>query len=169
MTAQTVIFWIIAIVMAAAALRVVTTSNVVHAALYLVVVLAGAASLYVLLTAEFVAWVQVLIYIGAVIVLFLFGIMLTRAPMRGDQDQDNSQWLAAAIVAVFLVGILSTFILKAFPSTAKIDLEGAFAAQIGQAAPIGDTFLRTYLVPFEVLGLLLTAALIGAVAIARRD
>ena len=70
--------------MVLAAIGVVRSQNVVHAALYLVVVLGGAAAQYILLAAEFVAWVQVLIYIGAVIILFLFGIMLTRAPMGGD-------------------------------------------------------------------------------------
>ena len=81
---QQVAFWILAVAMGGAAIGVVRTKNVVHAALFLVVVLAGAAALYILLAAEFVAWVQVLIYIGAVVILFLFGIMLTRAPMRGE-------------------------------------------------------------------------------------
>ena len=85
--------------MAGAAIGVVRSQNVVHAALYLVVVLAGAAAQYILLAAEFVAWVQVLIYIGAIVILFLFGIMLTRAPMRGEGELDNNQRLAAAVVS----------------------------------------------------------------------
>ena len=80
LVAQNVAFGIIAVVMVVAAIRVVTTKNVVHAALCLVVVLAGVAAQYILLAAEFVASTQVLVYIGAIIVLFLFGIMLTRAP-----------------------------------------------------------------------------------------
>ncbi len=84
MVAQNVAFWILAIAMAGAAIGVVRSQNVVHAALYLVVVLAGAAAQFILLAAEFVAWVQVLIYIGAIVILFLFGIMLTRAPMRSE-------------------------------------------------------------------------------------
>ena len=80
MVAQNVVFWILAAAMVLAAIGVVRSQNVVHAALYLVVVMAGAAAQYILLAAEFVAWVQVIIYIGAVIILFLFGIMLTRAP-----------------------------------------------------------------------------------------
>ena len=83
---QNVAFWIIAVVMAVAAIGVVTMKNIVHAALALVVVLAGVAAQYILLQAEFVGIVQVLIYIGAVIVLFLFGIMLTRAPMRKSTE-----------------------------------------------------------------------------------
>ena len=75
---QEVAFWIIAVAMAGAAIGVVRSNNVVHAALFLIVVLAGSAAQYILLLAEFVAWVQVLIYIGAIVVLFLFGVMLTR-------------------------------------------------------------------------------------------
>ena len=73
---QQLAFWVLALAMAGAAIGVVRTRNIVHAALFLVVVMAGAAAQYILLVAEFVAWVQVLIYIGAVIILFLFGIML---------------------------------------------------------------------------------------------
>ena len=98
MVAQNVAFWILAIAMAGAAIGVVRSQNVVHAALYLVVVLAGAAAQFILLAAEFVAWVQVLIYIGAIVILFLFGIMLTRAPMRPEGSMDNNQRIASAIV-----------------------------------------------------------------------
>ena len=81
MVAQNIFFGILAAIVAISALRMVTTRNIVHAALYLVAVLAGLGALYVLLTAEFVATTQVLVYIGAVMVLFLFGIMLTKAPL----------------------------------------------------------------------------------------
>ena len=84
MIAQNIGFWIIAVLMVVSALRVVTTNNVVHAALWLVVVLAGAAGQYILLAAEFVAITQVLVYIGAVMVLFLFGTMLTRARIGAE-------------------------------------------------------------------------------------
>ena len=84
-----------------AAIGVVRTKNVVHAALYLVVVLAGGAAQFILLGQEFVAWVQVLVYIGAVIVLFLFGIMLTRAPMHPEESLDNDlRWPGVGRVAV---------------------------------------------------------------------
>ena len=83
------VFLIVGLSVAAAALRVVTSKNVVHAALYLVATLAGTAVLFLLLSAEFVAWVLVLVYIGAVVVLFLFGIMITRAPIGYDTSLDN--------------------------------------------------------------------------------
>ena len=87
--AQNVGFAIIAALMIFGALRVVTTNNVVHAALWLVVVLAGAAAQYILLAAEFVAVTQVMVYIGAVMVLFLFGTMLTRARIGAEKDLNN--------------------------------------------------------------------------------
>ena len=136
----------------------------VHATLYLVVVLAGAAAQYILLAAEFVApWVQVLIYIGAVIILFLFGIMLTRAPMRGDTDLDNDQRWPAAVVAVFLLGVLATLLIDAF-SDNEIVLRTPT-----KTAAISESIFRVYVVPFEVVSILLLAALVGAVVIARRD
>src|SRR5262249_52651273 len=85
MGAENIFFGVIAAAMAISAIGVVSTKNVVHAALFLVVVLGGGAAQFLLLGQEFVAWVQVLVYIGAVIVLFLFGIMLTRAPMHPEE------------------------------------------------------------------------------------
>src|SRR5687768_9744913 len=90
MVAQNVVFGVLAAVMSVAALRVVTVKNVVHAALYLVLVFAGVAGIFILLASEFVAVVQVLVYIGAIVVLFLFGTMLTRAPIGKDDELDNT-------------------------------------------------------------------------------
>jgi NADH-quinone oxidoreductase subunit J len=163
MGAQTVVVWILAAGMVLAALGVVRSQNVVHAALYLVVVLGGAAAQYILLAAEFVAWVQVLIYIGAVIILFLFGIMLTRAPMRGDTNLDNDQRWPAAVVSVFLLGVLATLLIDAF-SDKEIVLKSPT-----KTAEVSEAIFRTYVVPFEVVSILLLAALVGAVVIARRD
>jgi NADH-quinone oxidoreductase subunit J len=163
MVAQNVAFWILAAGMVLAAIGVVRSQNVVHAALYLVVVLGGAAAQYILLAAEFVAWVQVLIYIGAVIILFLFGIMLTRAPMRGDTNLDNDQRWPAAVVSVFLLGVLVTLLVDAF-SDREIVLKAPTST-----SEISQEIFRTYVVPFEVVSVLLLAALVGAVVIARRD
>ena len=99
MVAQNIFFGILAAIVAISALRMVTTRNIVHAALYLVAVLAGLGALYVLLTAEFVATTQVLVYIGAVMVLFLFGIMLTKAPLGNVMEMTGRQWPLAAVVA----------------------------------------------------------------------
>ena len=167
MVAQNVAFWILAIAMAGAAIGVVRSQNVVHAALYLVVVLAGAAAQFILLAAEFVAWVQVLIYIGAIVILFLFGIMLTRAPMRPEGSMDNSQRLAAAVVSLFLFGVFTALFVDAYGGK-EIKLENKLVA-IGRSGTIATSMFRNYLVPFEVVSMLLLAALVGAVVIARRD
>src|SRR5687768_10537922 len=105
--AQNVGFYIIAASMVWGALRVVSTKNVVHAALWLVVVLGGIAAQYILAAAEFVAVSQVLVYIGAVMVLFLFGIMLTRATVGAESDLNNTGWAIGIPVAVVLLAVLS--------------------------------------------------------------
>jgi NADH-quinone oxidoreductase subunit J len=170
--AENIAFTILAVVATVAALRVVTTRNVVHAALYLVVVLASVGALYVLLAAEFVAAVQILIYIGAIVVLFLFGIMLTRATIGAESGLDNDQRWIAGVTALFLLGVLTFVLVDAFgddrlPSLRHLSRE-ALTAERGTGA-VGDAIFSTYLVPFEVVSVLLLAALVGAIVLARRD
>jgi NADH-quinone oxidoreductase subunit J len=144
-----------------AAFRLVTSRNVVRAALYLVVTLASVAASYMLLGAEFVGWVQVLIYVGAIVVLVLFGLMLTRAPI-GRDTLDNQQRSVAAVVAlVVLAGLV--FLLTDTFGSAQVPVRGTRVADIGSALFSG------YVLPFEVVSVLLLAALIGAVVIARKD
>jgi len=161
--AENVIFGIIAAAMVLGALGVVRTKNVVHAALYLVVVLGGGAAQFLLLGQEFVAWVQVLVYIGAVIVLFLFGIMLTRAPMHPKDSLDNSLRWPGLVVSLFLAGVLSTLLIDAYHAD-KVE----HVAPIRTAAVTRSIF-TVYIIPFEVVGVLLLGALIGAVVLARKD
>ena len=89
LVAQNIAFYVIAAVMVVGAVKVVTVKNMVHAALWLVIVFSGMAGMFILLAAEFIAITQVLVYIGAIVVLFLFGIMLTRAPMGRSTELDN--------------------------------------------------------------------------------
>jgi NADH-quinone oxidoreductase subunit J len=170
--AQNIAFGLMAAAAVLAALRVVTTQNVVHAALYLVVVLSSIAAIFVLLAAEFVAATQILVYVGAIVVLFLFGIMLTRPVLGRSDNLDNDQRPAAAITALFLLGVLSFALLDAFGDDELPDLDGvgsaAIAAERG-TGPVGDAIFSTYLVPFEVVSVLLLAALVGAIVLARRD
>jgi NADH-quinone oxidoreductase subunit J len=172
MVAQNIAFGILAAAAIFAALRVVTTSNVVHAALYLVVVLASVGAQYVLLAAEFVAVVQILVYVGAIVVLFLFGIMLTRAKIGQEPDLDNDQRGVAAVTALFLLGILTYALVDFFeddelPEIAETS-QAALAASRG-TRPVGDAIFSTYLIPFEVASVMLLACLVGAIVLARRD
>ena len=164
MVAQNVVFGLIAAAMAVAALRVVTTKNIVHAALYLVVVLAGVAALYILLAAEFTAVVQVLVYIGAILVLFLFGIMLTRAPIGRTANLDNDQRWLGLVVALFLLGVLGAVLSDGF-GRAKLPAD----AEVQRTGEVATSIFQTFVIPFEVVSVLLLAALVGAVVLARRD
>jgi NADH-quinone oxidoreductase subunit J len=172
MVAENVAFGILAAASVLGALRLVTTKNVVHAALYLVVVLSSVAALYVLLFAEFVAVTQLLVYVGAVVVLFLFGIMLTRGSIGREHGLDNDQRGVAAVTALFLVGVLTYVLLDYFGDDKFHTLEGASAATVTAergSRIVGDSIFSTYLVPFEAVSLLLLAALVGAIVLARRD
>jgi NADH-quinone oxidoreductase subunit J len=161
--AQNVFFAILSLVMVVSAFRLVTTRNVVRAALFLAIVLAAAAGQFLLLAAEFVAVVQILVYIGAIVVLLLFGVMLTRAPIGHEGELDNDQRWLAALVALFLLGALGAVLSDAFGKQ-KI----AFGP-IQRTAQVSDSIFGPYVIPFEVASILLLAALVGAVAIARRD
>ena len=159
--AQNIAFGVIALVIIASAPRVVTTNNVVHAALYLVMVLAGVGGLYFILGAEFVGTTQILVYIGAIIVLFLFGIMLTRAPIGGESDLDNDQRWIGGLIAVLLLAVIGYTLIDRFEDS---ELP---ADTVTTTAQVSDAIFGTYLVPFEVISVLLP--LVGAIVVARRD
>ena len=162
--AQNVAFGVIAAMMIFSAIKVVTSANVVHAAVYLVLVLAGVAAQFILLGAEFVAITQVLVYIGAIVVLFLFGIMLTKAPMEGGEKLSRDNWALGALTSVVLLALLGYSLLDGFGRD-KLP-EDLVPTPTGA---VSDSIFGTYLVPFEVVSVLLLAALVGAVVIARRD
>lgn len=157
-------FYIMAAVALVSGLKMVTTSNVVHAALYLLVVLTAVAGTYVILGAEFAAVTQVLVYLGAIMVLLLFGVMLTRAKLGAEEDLDHDQKWIAGLVALGMMAVLSFSVLEAFGTT---ELPADQVPQTTQQ--VSDEIFSTYIVPFEALSVLLLAALIGAVVVARRD
>jgi NADH-quinone oxidoreductase subunit J len=161
--APDIAFWVITVVMGVAAIRVVTSKNVVHAALYLMIVLAGTAAIFILLGAEFLGWTQVLIYIGAIVVLFMFGVMLTKADLGKAGDLDNDQRVLAAVVAILVLGVLAGVIADAF-SGERIVLNAPTTT-----ATIGDELFANWVLPFEAVSVVLLAALIGSVVLARRD
>ena len=163
--AQNVGFYIIAAAMVWGALRVVTTRNVVHAALWLIVVLGGIAAQYILAAAEFVAVSQVLIYIGAVMVLFLFGIMLTRAQIGAESNLNNTNWAMGIPVALLMLGVLAWGTIDVYGDDKLPQRpDGSFPTQA-----IADNVLSDYLVPFLALSFILLAAAVGAIVLARKD
>jgi NADH-quinone oxidoreductase subunit J len=167
--AQNVGFGLIALMMIVAAIRVVSTNDVVHAALWLVLVLAGVAAQYILAAAEFVAVSQVLVYIGAVMVLFLFGIMLTRAQIGGDRDVNNPTWALGIPVAVLLFGVLAWSVLDGVDELPNVEDSVIVDSGPSPTVQLSDGFLGPYLVPFLALSFVLLAAAIGAIVLARKD
>ncbi|MFF5787666.1 NADH-quinone oxidoreductase subunit J [Streptomyces sp. NPDC012693] len=147
-----------------AALVTVTTRQLVHAALWLVVALGGLAVEYLLLTAEFIAWVQVLIYVGSVVVLLLFGLMLTKAPIGRSPDADSGNRPVAVAVALAAAAALVWVVVDAFRTT-WIDLDGAVQ---GSTKVTGEILFRHWVLPFEALSVLLLAALVGAIVLSRK-
>ncbi len=164
--ATNIAFGIVALGMIAAAIRVVTTKNIVHAALYLVIVLAGVGVNFLLLQAEFLAITQFLVYIGAIVVLFLFGIMLTRAPLGVSEDLDNPKMKGVGLLTALMVLAVTSYSLLATFGNDRISLPGGASTN---TADISDEIFSQYLIPFEVVSVLLLAALIGAIVLARRD
>jgi NADH-quinone oxidoreductase subunit J len=160
-----VLFVLLGLVAVGSALLVVTTRNMVHAALWLVVTLGAVAGVFLLLAAEFLAWVQVLIYVGAVVVLLLFALMLTKAPTGPQPDLSATRVLPAALVAGLVGAVLVTTVVAGFAGV-EIDLDDAV---VGSAEVTGATIFEKWVLPFEVLSVLLVAALIGAIVLSRGD
>ncbi|MFI9563817.1 NADH-quinone oxidoreductase subunit J [Streptomyces rishiriensis] len=163
-TGVEIAFLLVGLVTFGAALVTVTTKQLVHAALWLVVALGGLAVEYLLLTAEFIAWVQVLIYVGSVVVLLLFGLMLTKAPIGRSPDADSGNRWAALTVAVASAAALIWVVVDAFRAT-WIDLDGPAA---GSTEVTGTSLFQNWVLPFEALSVLLLAALVGAIVLSRK-
>ncbi len=162
MTTADVLMLALGAVAVGAAAAVVTTRQIVRAGLWLVVALGSLAGLYLVLSAELVAWVQVLIYVGAVVVLLLFAVMLTRAPIGVSEDLDRSRWPGLLIGGGAGLG-LAALLIDAY-QWSTVDLaDGAGAEEVGAA------IFRSWVLPFEVLSVLLLAALVGAIVISRPD
>ena len=162
MSGQEIFFVAIAAVSGVSGALVVASRNVVHAALFLVATLGAIAALFLLLGAEFVGWTQILIYVGAIVVLLLFGIMLTRAPM-GRMAVDNQKRGTAVVVAAAVFGVLTWLIWDAFGDE-RIPLK-----QVVRTKEIGASLFDRFVLPFEAISVLLLAALVGAIVLARKD
>jgi NADH:ubiquinone oxidoreductase subunit 6 (subunit J) len=164
MTGVELIFAAFGLLAAASAVLAVTSRHVVHAALWLVVTLGALAGVYLTLGAEIVALVQLLVYVGAVVVLVLFALMLTRAPigLRNDLYAPRGQRLAASIAGASIAALIGGVLLVA-AGDAAISPDPAN----GRAKPIGQAVFAGWALPFEVLSLLLLAALVGALVVSK--
>jgi NADH-quinone oxidoreductase subunit J len=160
-----IIFGLLAALIIGAAMMVVTVRNVIHAALWLIASFFGVAALYLLLEAEFIAVVQVLVYVGAISILVLFAIMLTRSS-EGERLL-TKHWWAAAIISLGLFGavLLPTLVGHAWNIPLPTGPAGT-PEPLSGVEELGRGFVSEFIIQFEVAGILLTVALIGAIVIA---
>ncbi len=164
MTTVEVLFVLMGVLAVGSALLVALSTNLVHCALWLVVTLGALAGCYLLLAAEFVAWVQVLVYMGAVVVLLLFALMLTRAPVGHVPDLDGPNRVVAAIAGLATTAMLVVTFVAGFQGT-RIDVG---ADDIGSTRAVGATIFGSWVLPFELVSVILLAALVGAIVLSRR-
>lgn len=165
MTGEQIVFLVVALFTLGSGFMVVTTRNLVHAALWLVSTLFGVAVTYAVLDAAFLAVVQVVVYIGAIAILFIFAVMLTRKDMRDQGPQMNKNWWFGALLAVMTFGGLY-FLLQGWSGLSKT--AAAIPAGFDAVAELGNELVSpaAYVLPFEVASVLLVAALVGAVYVA---
>ena len=161
---MTIAFAIIAALTIAAAVAAMNLRNLVHCALALVVAFAGLAAAYLQLDAQFVGFAQIIVYIGAVAILIVFAVLLTRGGEAPEKSVFSASWIWGAFVAVAAFGTLAWAITNSFAS--RHEATERVETTVKQ---IGDALMSKYVLPLEVVGLLLTAALIGAVIMAMRD
>ena len=154
------VFLVLSVIAVGSALLAMTSGQLVHAALWLVVTLGAVAGCFVLMTAEFLAGVQVLIYVGSVVVLVIFALMLTRQTGGTTAEVTGNRWVAAGLGAAAAVGLGSTMI-------AGFGGERIEGRRIGTAGSIGDALFTDWVLPFEILSGVLLAALIGAIVLSR--
>jgi NADH:ubiquinone oxidoreductase subunit 6 (subunit J) len=163
MVVTQVIFIILSAVALIGALGVVLSRNLFHAAIFLVLSFVGVAGFYVLLEAEFLAMIQILVYVGAISILIIFAIMLSRRLMSPDFRASNEQWLWALVAAVALFAILVIVLIQVDWPVAQAEVPSGTLVELGKA--LVDP--GQYLLVFEVASVLLLVALVGAVIVAR--
>jgi NADH:ubiquinone oxidoreductase subunit 6 (subunit J) len=159
----TIAYWVFAIAALAGAFGTVMARRLFHNALFLVVALSSTAAIYVLLSADFLAAVQILVYTGAVVILLLFAIMLTPQQVELPAFAAGGQRFAAAAVSIVLFVILAGVIYGSPWPLAALPLDQPTSSQIGTA------MLTTFVFPFELVSVLLLASMIGAILLARED
>lgn len=163
MYASTILFYVLSFIILLSAIMMVFSKNLIHSALFMVVTFLGVAGIYLELAADFLAMAQILIYVGAISVLLIFGVMLTRRNNISESNLFNKYKYPAGIVTVALFLIVSHFL---FWADWKSQVKGSVQ---GTTAQIADLLLNHFFVPFEISGILLLVALIGAIVIGKGE
>src|SRR5688572_7844244 len=171
MSVEQVLFYVFGAIAVLSALFVITLKNVVHSAVALAATLLSVAGIFLTLNAEFLAGVQVIVYVGGILVLFIFVIMLISVEMSVVERQFNRQWVIALITCVLLIGELAFVVWRGTDSLAIAEAgqpaESALGVT-GNTELVGETLYGQYLLPFEIASILLLVAIVGSVALAKR-
>ena len=157
-------FIIIAMLIIAAAVAAMTLRNLIHSALAVAVAFGGLAAAYLQLDAQFVGFAQILVYVGAVAILIVFAVLLTRGGEAPEKSVFSASWCMGAGIAVAVFGLLAWAINHSFASQRPLPAQPSATVEL-----IGRDLMTKFVLPLEVIGLLLTAALIGAVIIAMKE
>ncbi|MEJ2706968.1 MAG: NADH-quinone oxidoreductase subunit J [Anaerolineales bacterium] len=166
MTVQIILFIILAVVAVAAALGMLFSRNAVYSALFLILNLATVAVFYLLLGAPFIAMVQITVYAGAIMVLFLFVIMLLGAEQL--RQENSIPWQQPLAIGLGVVLLIEAAYLLFFRQGVQGEIAQVLVPGFGTPANIGDVLFNRYLLPFEVTSVLLLVAMIGAIVLTRR-
>jgi NADH-quinone oxidoreductase subunit J len=169
---QLVLFYIFAAIAIGSAILLITRHNVVHSAAFLGSTLFAVAGIFLTLHAEFLAGVQVIVYVGGILVLFVFVIMLISVERAERERQFNRQWTIALVTAAILVGEIVYGLYQGkdslnLPAVAPTPA-AAGAVVAGNSEKVGMALYTSYLLPFEIASILLLVAIVGAVALAKR-
>jgi NADH-quinone oxidoreductase subunit J len=162
---MTAVFILISAVTVVSAVAAMSLRNLVHCALSLAVTFAGLAALYLQLDAQFAGFAQILVYVGAVAILIVFAILLTRGSEPPTEAIFSSKWF----IGVSVAGVVFAMIAAVFSTSKVLESQFVGSAPSATVSQLGDELMTRYILPLEVLGLLLTAALIGAVILAMHE
>ena len=168
---ELVLFYIFAAIAIVSAILVITRQNVVHSAAFLGATLFAVAGIFLTLHAEFLAGVQVIVYVGGILVLFVFVIMLIAVERSEHERQYNRQWTVALVTAAILIAEIGYGLYQGrdslvLPLPAPLPVAGA--AVPGNSELVGMALYTAYLLPFEIASILLLVAIVGAVVLAKR-
>jgi NADH-quinone oxidoreductase subunit J len=163
---DTLFFYIFALLTLGGAILTITRHSAIHSAIWLIVSLMGVAGLFLLQKAEFLFAVQIVLYIGGIMVLFLFVIMLVNLDEAAKERQFNKQWLVA-LIACLVVGAQVTYFLKS-GAVLLPPVVTPVPSEDGNIERLADVLFRNYLVPFEAASLLLLVAIVGSVILAKK-
>jgi len=167
MLIDTVFFYAFALLTLGGGILTITRRNAVHSAIWLIVSLLGVAGLYLQLHAEFLFAVQIVLYVGGIMVLFLFVIMLVNLDQAAKERQFNRQW-TIALAAVAAVGVEIGYFFYRGQDSFRLGAAAVPAPAVGNVEMLADSLFRDYLLPFEIASILLLVAIVGSVVMAKK-